>query len=158
MQATVTGAAVAGAINLPDDCRELQSVRIARSGLFSEIPPLPPVRLADATVSGFPVGYVMVGNALQLIGGTGTQSYAITYFQDIPDLATSPMNRNWLIQREPGLYLYGALLEASPYLQDPELALIWVQQYQDILRGMQIEDDRARYGNSPSMMPVRGMP
>lgn len=68
------------------------------------------------------------------------------------------MNRNWLIQREPGLYLYGALLEASPYLGDDAKATVWVAQYQDILKGMQVEDDRARYGNSPSMVAPRGMP
>lgn len=92
-----------------------------------------------------------------IIGGTGSNAYKLTYWQGIPPLATSPLNRNWLIQREPGLYLYGTLLEASPYIQDDSRAAIWVTQYRDILEGMNAQDGRARYGTAPRMNTV-GMP
>lgn len=142
-------------VQLPSDCREVQSLRIANGGLYTEIHPLPPARLADTLTTAFPVGYVTVNGVLQLIGGSGSPAYTMTYWQEIPDLATAPMNRNWLIQREPGLYLYGALLEASPYVADDARAIVWATQYRDILEGMQKEDDRARYGNAPAISPGR---
>lgn len=64
MQATITGSAVNAMIQLPSDCREVHSVRIAYAGSNGEIYPLPPSRLADAETTDFPVGYVVVGNAL----------------------------------------------------------------------------------------------
>lgn len=96
-----------------------------------------------------PIGYVVVDETAFIIGGQGNQLYKLTYWQEIPSLETSPMNRNWLLEREPGLYLYGTLIEASPYIQDDARAAIWVTQYQDITSGMKMEDDRARYGNAP---------
>lgn len=151
MQATDSGTVVDGMIQLPSDCREPQSVRLAVAGRFAEIPPLPPSELSHADLGSCTVGYVTVNNALHLIGSTDGQAYELTYWQEVPDLATAPMNRNWLIQREPGLYLYGALIEASPYLQDDARTTVWVQQYQDIVAGMHAEDARARYGNAPAM-------
>ena len=112
---------------------------------------MPPEALHTDVRQGTATGYVLVGNSLKLINGSDGDAYTLTYWQEVPDLASSPMNRNWLIQREPGLYLYGALIEASPYLQDDARTTVWVQQYQSILAGMQAEDDRARYGNAPAM-------
>jgi hypothetical protein len=150
MQAEDSGTVADGVITLPSDCREVQSVRVTIAGYDRELPPLPPSRLQEAAASS-PVGYVTLNNNLRLVGAADGLAYTITYWQEFPDLASSPMNRNWLIQREPAIYLYGALIEASPYLQDDARTLVWVQQYQDIVAGMKAEDDRARYGNSPAM-------
>ena len=150
MQAEDTGTTTDGMIQLPSDCREVQSVRVSVGGCEMELPPLPPARL-NTPVTGTLRGYVTVGNALRLVGSTDVYTYTLTYYQEFPDLASSPMNRNWLIQREPGIYLYGALIEASPYLGDDARTLVWVQQYRDIVAMMQAEDDRARYGNAPAL-------
>ena len=162
MQATRTGLVnTDNAIQLPADCRQVQSLRLnAGDGTYAEIHPLPPERLAEASLtSTFPIGYVRVGQVLQIVGGNGQPDYALTYWQAIPALATAPMNVNWLIQREPGAYLYATLLEASPYIQDAGQAQVWVQQYQSILAGMQAEDANARYGNAPAMLsPIRCPP
>jgi hypothetical protein len=162
MQATRTGlVSEDNTIQLPADCRAVQSLRVnVGSSIYQELHPLPPERLADAgIITGWPIGYVTVGRVLTLIGGSGTPDYAMTYFQQVPALATAPMNINWLIQREPGLYLYATLLEASPYIQDNNMAQVWAQQYQNIAERMQAEDDRARYGNAPAIgSPIRNAP
>lgn len=161
MQATRTGlVSTDNTIQLPTDCRAVQSLRINTGGIYKEIHPLPPERLADAAItSSFPAGYVAVQGVLQLIGGNGQPDYALTYWQAVPALATAPMNVNWLLTREPGLYLYATLLEASPYIQDAGQAQVWVQQYKSILEGMQAEDASARYGNAPAIgSPIRNAP
>lgn len=158
MQTAATGTVSANTITLPDNCRAIQSLRINIGGVFLEIHPLPPERLADTLTTSYPVGYVTVGTTLNLIGGSGTPGYAMTYWLAIPALSDTDTN-NWLLTREPGAYLYGALLEASPYLGDNASAKVWAMQYQDIIAAMQAEDDRARYGNSPSIgSPIRNCP
>lgn len=158
-QTTLTGVVSSGLIQLPADCRAVQSVRIAIGNTYQEIEPLPPDALADVTPSqGFPAGYVNVGGILTLIGGTGSPTFKLTYYQKIPALNDTDTT-NWLISREPGLYLYASLIEASPYLQDDARALVWAQQYTSILEGMNGEDDRLRYGNTPRMQaPMRNTP
>lgn len=158
MQTTVTGTVASSAVTLPTDCRAVQEFRINSGGVWTEIHPLPPERLADTLTTAFPVGYVTTGTTLNLIGGNGTPDYSLTYFKAIPALSDTATT-NWLLTREPGLYLYAALLEAAPYIGDNTSAQVWAMQYKDIVQGMQAEDDRARYGNSPSIgSPVRNCP
>jgi hypothetical protein len=162
MQATVfdTSDSATNTITLPDDFRAVQSLRIdVGSNLQRELHPLPPERLADSEITtSYPIGYVTVGDVLQLIGGNGAVNYTLTYFQSIPSLTTTATT-NWLLLREPALYLYGALIEASPYIGDDSRAATWATQYTVTAKGMQAEDDRARYGNSPSIgSPLRCPP
>lgn len=150
MQATYAGiVSLANSIQLPADCRAVQSLRINDGGVYREIKPLPPSALAD-TLSGVTIGYVTQGRMLQLIGANGQPDFALSYYQAIPSLADSPMQVNWLIQREPGLYLYATLMEASPYIQDDARSQVWAMQYGDILDKMRTEDDGIRYGNAPT--------
>jgi hypothetical protein len=157
MQTTLQGTVSSGQIQLPADCRRVQSVRVAIGSYYQEIEPLPAEYLADTVPTmGFPFGYVHVDGILNLVGGTGSQAFKVTYFQRIPAL-DSTNTTNWLLTREPGLYLYGSLIEASPYLKDDERTLVWAQQYQSILSGMQGEDDEVRFGNAPRMQPPMRM-
>lgn len=88
MQVTRTGTVSASNdIQLPADCRSVQSLRINSGGVYTEIPPLPPGRLADILTTAFPAGYVAVGNLLKLVGGNGTPDYRVTYYQAIPALS-----------------------------------------------------------------------
>ena len=114
-----------------------------------EIHPLDPTALASrpANAAGVPQGYVVVGDSAYLIGGQGDLPYTLTYFQSIPSIASS---QNWLIQREPGLYLYQSLAHSAPYLKDDARILTWAQLAKAIRDGMEAEDDSARYGNAPS--------
>lgn len=158
MQFSETGTASSLQIPYPDNCRTVQSLRISTGGTYTEIHPLPVERLADTTNTSFPSGYVVVQDVIKLIGGSGSPSYAMTYTQSVPSL-TDTITTNWLLSREPGLYLYATLLEASPYIQDDSRALVWAQQYQSILGGINAEDERARFGNAPSIQrPVRYAP
>ena len=176
MQAETSGYLNSPDIYLSTDILELQSVRMTLFGMDYEIPPLAPERMADRNVNtAMPLGYVRVGYVLYLIGGNietqapGSTStpptYSLLYFQKIPALSsvgtttdlpgggtetTAPNTNNWLLQSEPGLYLYASLIEASPYLQDDARTLVWAEQYKSILTGMRVADDNARYGNAPS--------
>ena len=128
----------------------MQSLYVTFSGVGCEIHPLDPTALADrpASGSGLPQGYVVVGSSAYLIGGQGGLDYTLTYFQALPPIATT---QNWLIQREPGLYLYQSLAHSAPYLKDDARILTWAQIAKAIREGMEAEDDMSRYGNAPAM-------
>lgn len=184
MQAEQTGylSSQSTPIPVPDDFLEAQSVRIQENGQVREIYPLPPDRISRKEIqTGLTLGYVRIGSSLVLMGGsrptaapgdlTGGTPYYLTYFSKISALSDTPIivsvpggdqtvaqDTNWLLQKEPGLYLYGSLIEASPYLKDDERVQVWATQYQSILAGMKAADDRARYGNAPSMAMPKGLP
>lgn len=149
MQSIVTDTSVGQVITLPSDYREIQAIYIAFGGVGLEIFPLPPQRLADILVTGGPpAGYVVIGNEIRLVGGTGDMDYTLVYFQEMPSISST---QNWLILREPGLYLYTALTHSAPYLKNDERLVTWGSLAKAIRDGMQAEDDSARYGNAPAM-------
>lgn len=175
---------VSKAMAVPDGVLEMQSVEILVGGRYYQVKPLPPALLNSRDeVTSIPLGYVRVDDQLYLIGGNIPEAapgdpsqdvtYRLTYFSAIPALTdvgvttelpggetetTAPTTSNWLLQKEPGLYLYASLIEASPYLQDDQRTLVWVEQYKSILSAMQIADDNARYGNAPSLRSCWGYP
>jgi len=148
MLTTATGTVSSNTITLPTDCRKVQSVIVSDR----EIHPLPPESLQDATAGAPVLGYVVIGDVLQIVGGSGDEDYSLTYFQALPDPADEV---SWLLVREPALYLYAALIEASPYLQDDERVMICVSQYKTILDQIHAEDVGIRYGNAPTAL-LRG--
>lgn len=149
MQTLVTGAASGQTITLPADLRDVQSLYVTFGNAGVEIHPLDPTALANrpANSAGVPQGYVVVGDSAYLIGGQGGLDYTLTYFQALPAVSGT---QNWLIQREPGLYLYSTLAETAPYMKEDARILVWAEQYKAILKGMQTEDDQSRYGNAPA--------
>lgn len=163
---------------LPGGALELQSVRLDVAGRPVEVKPLAPVWMSQKDdVTGSPLGYVRVGDILYIIGGNIPNvgpghpdqdvAYSILYMRSIPALGTititpappgggsggttTEITSNWLILKEPGMYLYASLIEASPYLHDDARTLVWAEQYKSILSAMRIADDNARYGNAPSL-------
>lgn len=150
MQTLVIGTAVGQTITLPADLRAVQSLYVTYANQGVEIHPLDPTALADRPVnqSGVPQGYVVVGDTAYLIGGQGDLAYTLTYFQALTSVSAG---QNWLILREPGLYLYQSLAHSAPYLKNDQRLLTWAQLTKAIREGMEAEDDMSRYGNAPAM-------
>ena len=71
-----------------------------------------------------PGGGVVVSNEIEL-APTPDAAYTIemVYRQLIPPLATNATN--WLLAAAPDLYLYGALLEAAPYIKEDARIQTW---------------------------------
>lgn len=93
-----------------------------------------------------------MNDELNLIGFNGDMPYVMVYWQTIPSLSASNP-QNWLVIREPGLYLYGALCESAPFLKEDQRLVTWGTLFRSISDGMEREDARYRYANAPSMQP-----
>jgi len=143
-QVEVADTSSGGVIPIPADLYGIQSLRVARGGGFFRIGAVTPDQQYD--MPSVPVAYTVVNEEIRLIG-TADTDYKLIYRRQIPALGESAP-QNWLILREPGLYLYGALVEASPYLKDDERTLVWATQYRRILDACNAQYDLERFGPS----------
>jgi hypothetical protein len=50
------------------------------------------------------------------------EELSIIYYAKVPTITDSLTDSNWLLQKHPGLYLYGVGVEAAKYLRDAETA------------------------------------
>ncbi len=54
-------------------------------------------------------------------------------------------DENWLLTNHAGLYLYGALIEASPYLDEDERTFTWANMYDEAAKSLEIAVREAKY-------------
>jgi len=98
---------------------------------------------------GQPLYYTITGSQLEFIPAPDTTySAELTYYAKIPALSDSNTS-NWLLLYAPDLYLYGALMEASPYLKDDERVAVWGQLYANSLGDIEVADQRASVSSTP---------
>jgi len=100
---------------------------------------------AEATTetgSGRPRFFGVVGTEFRFVP-TPDASYTaeIVYFAKLSKLSSS-VSTNFLLTSSPDAYLYGALLQAAPYLQDDARIQVWATLYERALNDLQVADDR----------------
>jgi hypothetical protein len=75
--------------------------------------------------TGRPEYYAHIGEAFELFPTPDTTyTMELVYYQEIPKLSDS-QTTNWLLTDAPDAYLYGALLQAAPYLGEDERVQVW---------------------------------
>lgn len=76
-----------------------------------------------------------------LIGPTPDQNYPLEIlYYELPALLSDSNQTNWLTDYAPQLILYGALLEATPFLKNDERIEVWKGFYQESLQAINGED------------------
>ena len=99
--------------------------------------------------TGRPQFYTIIGTQIEVIPTPDTgYTGELTYYGKIPALSDSNTS-NWLLVYAPDLYLYGALLEATPYLKDDERLAVWSTLYTNSLGDIEIADQRASVASTP---------
>lgn len=142
-----SGTSANGVIPVPADLDRVLALQVSRGAAWVPLSPVPANDLRRD--DGIAVGYSVVGDEIRLTGGQDAR-YSLAYYARIPALSDTN-STNWLLAKEPGLYLYGALIEATPYIRDDERTMIWGTQFQMILDDCMTRDDYARFGNAPAM-------
>lgn len=107
-----------------------------------------------STDTGAPQHYTIEGGNLRL-GPTPDASgtLAATYFARLPALSDST-STTWLLTEHPGLYLFGALAEAAPFLgQADNRVALWDTKYRSAVHEAQRADQAA--ASSGSTLRVR---
>ena len=110
-------------------------------------------------VSGKPLAYAVRGTELKL-GPAPDAVYGVelTYYAKIAALSAENAS-NWVLDAHPDLYLYGALVQAEPFLGDDARIQVWAELYGRALAMLDAADDRAQWAGSPlAMEAAPGLP
>jgi hypothetical protein len=95
------------------------------------------------TGSGKPKFFGIVGGQFRLVPlPDSNYTTELTYYAKLSKLSNSNTT-NWLLTSSPDIYLYGALLQAAPYLQDDARIQTWATLYERALNDSQTADDRS---------------
>jgi len=134
----------------PANLLELRDIQINTDPIVS-LKYLTPKQLTDkylASGGGPPKHYTIIGDEIQLkpdpdasidveIGG----NYKFTAF-------SADVDENWLLTNHPFIYLYAALIAASPYLKDTTVD--WKSEYITLVKSLNASEKRGQYGSSIS--------
>jgi hypothetical protein len=95
----------------------------------------------DATATGIPAYYADYDYTHWLIAPTPVAAYTfeILYYQRLQPLDDTNQS-NWFTEYAPQALLYGALLQAMPFLKNDERIPMWQAQYQQIIQTLKTED------------------
>lgn len=108
------------------------------------------------TLTGEPFFYTVVGGEFQFFPAPTSDTDAeLTYWARIPSLSDS-VTTNWLLTYHPDAYLYGALLQAAPYLRDDSRVPIWASAFETILSDIVEADKVSRTSTHIAVGNVQG--
>jgi hypothetical protein len=111
-------------------------------------------RQQNADTAGRPKFYSHVGESIEVFPTPdGEYGMQLTYYESIPALSDSN-TYNWLLQADPDIYLYGALLQSAPYLLDDNRIPVWTTLYQNGLASLQKASDDTRFSGSGRRMRI----
>lgn len=106
-------------------------------------------------VAGRPTHYAHVGENIEVYPNPdAAYDIEMLYYEKIPALSDSNTS-NWLLEVAPDAYLYGALVQAAPYLQDDARIQVWGGLYGGAVEGVNKEAEKARFGGSGLRLRIR---
>lgn len=145
---------------LPEDFNVMRSVYLVTT---------PPQRLEVMPVAGIqavqertpgagrPMYFSVTGDALQLTPEPDTDyPLEILYHARLPELSDANPT-NWLLRRNPDIYLYGALLQASPYLDKDKRIPVWSSLYESAIEELNVQSERAEFSGGVLKMRSRSL-
>ena len=107
--------------------------------------------------TGRPMYFTMIGSNFQIMPSPdSTYDAERVYYSKIASLSDSNTT-NWLLTDSPDIYLYGALMQAAPYLSDDQRIQVWGGLYRQGIEAMRTQSDRAKVGSSSLRMKPKAM-
>jgi hypothetical protein len=116
-------------------------------------------RLYGSSTTGKPRAYTLIGDEIQL-APIPDSAYTLEMafyekFTSLGDGTSGTVTSNWLTLNAPDVLLYGALMEAEPFIKNDERIPVWLQAFRDGIKKLQDADARDRH--SGSAMRVRNI-
>ena len=103
--------------------------------------------------SGTPIKSVRLGPA-----PASAYDYSIMFYKKIDALSVANTTEAMLTDN-PDVYLYGALLEAEPFLMNDQRVQLWATAFQESLNALQEQDNKDRHsGSAMRVMNTTGYP
>jgi hypothetical protein len=148
---------------LPGDLIEMENFRLlvqtVPSSGVATLEYVTPNQLDELRVKYAPAGqprfYTIAAQTAEFLPAPGASYTAeMIYHARLPALSTAN-EVNWLLANHPDIYLYGALLQAAPYLKDDSRIATWASLYSAGADALNVSTERAKYGAAPLKMRTR---
>lgn len=105
-------------------------------------------RLWGGSSSGTPEVYTIVANELQLgPKPDSVMTMEMLFYKKITALSVSNTTEQMLTEN-PDIYLYGALMEAEPFIMNDERVGLWAQGFSQAVQALQEQDNKDRHSGS----------
>jgi hypothetical protein len=147
-------------ISLPSDFQSMRSIRLKSTNLRSRLEFKTGVAMDEhqtqiGNVSGEPRYFTIVGDEIEL-SPAPDDAYTIemVYRKTIPSLVDN--DTNWLLTLAPDVYLYGALLEATPYTKDDNRIQVWAAGFSSALDSLNRLGMASSFNAGPLQIQVSG--
>lgn len=131
--------------NLPADFLEARMV-VSPDGANLVAWSLSELNRRYSNFGGIPAGYAVVGSVLR-VRPTASGNVTMDYYATIPPLTVANPT-NWLLTKAPDAYLYGVAEEIAIWERDPAKVSAAQGLKVQALRGLNLQDERSRWGNS----------
>ncbi len=142
MEANGTAVVINGTFPLPDDFLQMRGVRCGGLALEG----YSPATLLDTFggMAGVAGGYAISGRTV-MVAPVSAAPVTFTYWRRIPKLTLNTPS-NWLLTTNSDIYLYGALLSAETYIDNPERVEQWRGAFEASVDQLQIAGSKAQFG------------
>jgi len=147
--------------NLPGGYIQMRNIQINTNPItpLEYITPEMLDRLYGSNSTGKPRAYTLIGDEIQL-APIPDSDYTLEMafyekFTPLGDGTAGTVTSNWLTTNAPDVLLYGALLEAEPFIKNDERIGLWLNAYNGSIKKIQDADARDRH--SGSAMRIRNI-
>jgi len=158
MLKTVTSNTTAGTstVGLPSDFLSMRDFYVNQNPRqsLSYLSPSSFTRDARASESGLPVFYTQKGSEFELAPIPDTSYSLVMLYYAKPEALSDSNLSNEFMATCPDALLYGALLEAEPYLMNDARLQVWSQLYQNAVSALAESDNTSEYAGVPLTMSV----
>lgn len=158
MQVTVEAPVTCNSVTLP--LNWLDATRLWIGGQHKALDFVTPDAIEEIRwqqeAGGHPTCYTLVDNLIELAPvPTAELSLWMTYYARIPRLSADEPT-NWLTARDIGIYLYGSLVRAAPYLIDDARVATWDREYTGRIQALNVSSQVALHSGAPLVRRFRG--
>jgi len=147
--------------NLPGGYLQMRNIQINSNPItpLEYITPEMLDRLYGSDTTGKPKAYTLIGDEIQL-APIPDSDYTVEMafyekFTALGDGTSGTVTSNWLTTNAPDVLLYGALLEAEPFIKNDERVNLWINAYNSAITRIQDTDTKDRH--SGSAMRIRNI-
>jgi hypothetical protein len=158
MLQTVTSNTTGGdnTVGLPSDFLSIRDIYIDQNPrrTLSYLSPSAFTRDARAAESGLPNFYTQKGSELELAPIPDTAYTLVMLYYAKPAVLSDSNPSNQFMAICPDALLYGALVEAEPYLMNDARLAVWTQLYSNAVQSLAESDNTSEYAGVPLTMSV----
>lgn len=154
--ATATTTAGDSTVGLPSDFLEMRDLYVAGNPRITVSYQTPSIfsRNSRADESGKPVFYTMRGLEFEFAPIPDAEYTLQMVYYAKPTALSSNNLSNVFMANTPDALLYGALLEAEPYLMNDARAQVWNTFYNVAIEKLKVSDDESEYAGVPLQMTL----